>query len=146
MKMCVWLGPPNCDRNQDNVLWLPCDDNFAQSKSDSALRTTASGQHYRNSRIADTVGERGGSTPFNLIPVAAGVTATTNINHSATTPYDVAAWWVKYLLPPQGVLLDCFAGSGSMLAAGLDFGASKVIGIEKQKKYLKIAAKRIVQG
>lgn len=61
------------------------------------------------------------------------------------TPYAVAFWWVKYLLPPNGVLLDCFAGSGTMLAAGLDFGASKVIGIEKEKKYLKIAAKRIAQ-
>jgi hypothetical protein len=31
----------------------------------------------------------------------------------------VAAWWVKYLLPPQGVLLDSFCGSGTMLCAGL---------------------------
>jgi hypothetical protein len=33
-----------------------------------------------------------------------------------------------------------------MLAAGLDFGASKMIGIEKEKKYIKIAEKRIVGG
>ena len=69
-----------------------------------------------------------------------------DIGHPATTPYDVAAWWVKYLLPQGGVLLDCFAGSGTMLAAGLDFGASQVIGIEQQKKYLKDAEKRIVEG
>ena len=49
-------------------------------------------------------------------------------------------------MPQQGVLLDCFCGSGTMLAAGLDFGASKVIGIEQQKKYVRIAEKRIVQG
>jgi DNA modification methylase len=53
---------------------------------------------------------------------------------------------VKYLLPPQGVLLDCFCGSGTMLCAGLDFGASRVIGIERQKKYIKIAQKRIAAG
>ena len=70
----------------------------------------------------------------------------TRNGHPATTPFDVAAWWVKYLLPQVGVLLDCFAGSGTMLAAGLDFGASRVIGIEQQKKYLKIAEKRIVEG
>jgi len=46
-------------------------------------------------------------------------------------------------LPQGGVLLDCFAGSGTMLAAGLDFGAKQVIGIEKEKKYIKIAEKRI---
>jgi DNA modification methylase len=146
VRMCVWLGPPGCYRNQENVLWLPCDDNFAQGKSDSALRVMPSGQHYRNSRIADTVTERGGSTPFNLLPVAPGVSAAPGIDHPATTPYDVAAWWVKYLLPPQGVLLDCFCGSGTMLAAGLDFGASRVIGIEQQKKYIKIAQKRIAKG
>jgi hypothetical protein len=33
-----------------------------------------------------------------------------------------------------------------MLAAGLDFGASQVIGIEQQKKYIKIAERRIVGG
>ena len=76
----------------------------------------------------------------------AGGTSSTSIGHPSQTPYDVAAWWVKYLLPQDGVLLDCFAGSGTMLAAGLDFGASKVIGIEQQKKYLKIAEKRIVEG
>jgi site-specific DNA-methyltransferase (adenine-specific) len=78
--------------------------------------------------------------------VPAGGTSVTNNGHPAQTPYDVAAWWTKYLLPQDGVLLDCFAGSGTMLAAGLDFGASKVIGIEQQKKYLKIAEKRILRG
>ena len=146
VRMCVWLGPPGCYRNQENVLWLPCDGNFAQSKSDAALRTTPSGQHYRGSRIGDTVTERGGSTPFNLLPVAAGVSAAPDIEHPATTPYDVAAWWCKYLLPQGGVLLDCFCGSGTMLCAGLDFGASRVIGIERQKKYVKSAEQRVAEG
>lgn len=146
VKMCVWLGPVNCYRNQDNVLWLPSDDIFASRKSDSAMRTSRSGRNYRNGQIAETAEERGGSTPFNLIPVAAGGSAAADIKHPASTPYDVAAWWVKYLLPQDGVLLDCFAGSGTMLAAGLDFGASKVIGIEQQKRYLKDAEKRIVEG
>ncbi len=46
----------------------------------------------------------------------------------------------------RGVLLDCFGGSGTILAAGLDFGASQMIGIEQQKKYVKISEKRIVEG
>ena len=32
-----------------------------------------------------------------------------------------------------------------MLLAGLDYGASKVIGIDKYKKYLKIAEKRLCE-
>ncbi len=67
------------------------------------------------------------------------------ISTGHASPDDVAAWWVKYLLPKSGVLLDCFAGSGTMLLAGLDFGASRVIGIDKQKKYLKIAKKRLCE-
>lgn len=39
----------------------------------------------------------------------------------------IAAWWVKYLLPQ-------------------DFGASQLIGIEQQKKYIRIAEKRILEG
>ena len=40
-------------------------------------------------------------------------------------------------------LLDCFAGSGTMLLAGLDFGASRVIGIEKQKKLDAVSEKAL---
>jgi DNA modification methylase len=80
-----------------------------------------------------------------LLPVAAGGGAAANNSHPASTPFEVAAWWVKYLLPNKGVLLDCFAGSGTMLLAGLDYGASRVIGIDKQKKYLKIAEKRLCE-
>ncbi len=146
VKMCVWLGPPDCYRSQDRVLWLPSDDIFAASKSDNAFRRSPSGRSYRNAQFGAAAEERAGTTPFNLLPVAAGGSAKETNGHPATTPYDVAAWWVKYLLPPQGVLLDCFAGSGTMLAAGLDFGASKVIGIDKEKKYLRIAEKRVLNG
>jgi site-specific DNA-methyltransferase (adenine-specific) len=146
VKMCIWLGPANCYRNQENVLCLPSDVLFAESRSDRVLRNSASGgRPYRNGRIAETADERGGTSPFNLLPVAGG-SGGPNKGHPATTPYDVAAWWCKYLLPQDGVLLDCFAGSGTMLAAGLDFGASKVIGIEQEKRYIKIAEKRVLEG
>ena len=73
-------------------------------------------------------------------------THTEHFGHSATPPYAVADWWCEYILPPGGVLLDPFVGSGTMLAAGLDNGASKVVGIDKEAKYLKMAAKRIKEG
>jgi DNA modification methylase len=110
------------------------------------MRRGPSGRTYSHGDMTEIVEERGGSTPFNLIPVANGGSAAEENAHPAKTPYDVAAWWIKYLLPQDGVLLDCFCGSGTMLAAGLDFGASQVIGIEQQKKYLKITEKRILEG
>jgi hypothetical protein len=33
-----------------------------------------------------------------------------------------------------------------MLLAGLDHGASKVIGIDKEAKYVRIARRRVVEG
>jgi hypothetical protein len=38
VKMCVWLGSPDCYRNQDAVLWTPSDDLSAKHRSDIALR------------------------------------------------------------------------------------------------------------
>lgn len=83
---------------------------------------------------------------MNLLPISTGGQPGGREGHPAATPYELAAWWTKYLLPPGGVLLDPFAGSGTMLQAGLDHGASKVIGIEREKKYVEIAKRRIVAG
>jgi hypothetical protein len=45
-----------------------------------------------------------------------------------------------------GVLLDPFCGSGTMLLAGLDHGASRVIGMDWVAKYLRTARRRIEAG
>jgi DNA modification methylase len=144
VKMCVWLGSPDCARNQDAVLWTPSQATSAKHRADIALRTGPSGRTFRNSTISKAADERGGTTPFNLLPIATGGQPGGSQGHPAVTPYDLAAWWCRYLLPSGGVLFDPFVGSGTMLAAGLDYGASKVIGIEKEKKYLEIARKRIL--
>jgi DNA modification methylase len=47
---------------------------------------------------------------------------------------------------PGGTLLDPFVGSGTTLAAGLANGAFNVIGIDKEAKYLRTAARRIREG
>jgi hypothetical protein len=59
------------------------------------------------------------------------------------SPYDAAAWWCRYIFPVGGVLLDPFCGSGTMLQAGLDQGALRVVGIEKDARYIEIAHRRI---
>jgi len=96
--------------------------------------------------MAKSAEERGGTTPFNLLPISAGGQPGGSEHHPAATPYDVASWWAKYILPPDGILLDPFVGSGTMLVAGLDQGASRVIGIDREKKYLAIAKRRIGKG
>jgi DNA modification methylase len=142
VKMCIWLGSPDCYRNQDNVLRSPSEMTSARDRSDMALRASPINRTYRNGRIAGTSDERGGTTPFNLLPAPAGGPSEA-AGHPASTPYDVAAWWCRYIVPRGGVLLDPFCGSATMLQAGLDHGASRVIGIEKESKYVEIARRRI---
>lgn len=146
VKACVWLGPPDCYRNQDNVLWSPSADLAAKHRSDIALRTGPNGKTYRNSTIAKAVDERGGTTPFNCLPIPTGGRSGGSERHPAATPYQFAAWWCRYILPPSGVLLDPFCGSGTMLQAGLDHGASNVIGIDRKQEYLDLARRRIAEG
>ena len=38
VKMCIWLGPTDCYRNQDAVLWEPSDRHAARKWSDRALK------------------------------------------------------------------------------------------------------------
>jgi hypothetical protein len=115
VKMCVWLGPPDCYRNQDAVLLTPSEANSARHRADTVLRSTPSGKTYRNSTIARAADERGGTTPFNCLPIPVGGNKPGSGDHPAVTPYDVAAWWCRYILPGGGVLLDPFCGSGTML-------------------------------
>lgn len=93
--------------------------------------------------MASAAAERGGTTPFNLLPIS---NSGARGEHPATTSYRLAAWWCQYLLPEDGVLLDPFAGEATILAAVLDYGASKVLGIEKVERYVAMAWERIRNG
>lgn len=142
MKMCLWLGAPNCYRDQQAVLWEASDGHAARKWSDRALRNRPSGNTMRDGRAAETSAARGGTTPFNLLPIPNVDTRATG-EHPSSTPYELAAWWCRYLLPKGGSLLDPFCGSGSTIQAGLDCGASAVTGIDKVRKYLTTARDRI---
>jgi DNA modification methylase len=144
VKWCVWLGQPDCYRNQESVLWEMSDAMATIRWEDRSLQRRPGGQAVRAGRTAQAAMERGGVTPFNLLPIAAANPCET-VGHPSPTPYALANWWCKYLLPTGGVLLDPFVGGGTMLLAGLDNEASKVIGIDKKKQYLAMA-KRKVRG
>lgn len=146
VKMCVWLGPPDCYRDQEGMLWTPSEATSARHRADIAMRTGRNGRHYLNSTIALAADERGGTTPFNFLPNSTGGQAGGTEGHPAATPYDVAAWWCRHIFPSGGVLLDPFCGSGTMLTAGLDHGALRAIGIDKEAGYLETARRRITNS
>jgi DNA modification methylase len=64
--------------------------------------------------------------------------------HPTVKPLDLMAWLIKLITPPQGVVLDPFAGSGSTIAAARDLGI-RSIGIERESAYLDMAIYRLRQ-
>ena len=140
VKMCVWLGAKDCYRNQDRVLCKPSARTLNRSCQDEALRLGQNEHNYRIGTMAAAAVERGGTTPFNLLPIS---NSGPRGDHPATTPHPVAEWWCRYIVPDGGVLLDPFAGVATIPAIALATGASKVIAIERVGEYVEKARKRL---
>ena len=144
VKACVWLGPPDCYRNQAAVLLEPSAAQSAEDEDDMNLRRPPSGQSIRRGRIARTVRERGGVTPFNLLvaPNSNSSSSAGAFGHGAGSPFPLMAWWCRYITPPGGLILDPFLGSGTTMIAALRDGF-RCIGIEREAEYVEIAKSRV---
>lgn len=147
VKAQVWLGQPDCYRDQNQVLWTQSDANAAVNREDRALRNHPSGLNMRKGRAAAAADERGGVTPFNLLPISN--TNSTNSGgahgHGAATPLPLCEWWTKYICPPGGLILDMFCGSGTVGIAAMRHGR-RFIGIEKEAEFVEIARKRLIEA
>jgi DNA modification methylase len=140
LKACVWLGPSDCYRNQDAVLWEESQHNAACRNGDRALKIKPSGLSMRSDRCATAAIERGGVTPFNVLPIRGA-----NVEkgkHGAATPIALASWWTRYICPEGGTILDPFCGAGTMGVAAVSTGRD-FIGIEREAEYVEIARARI---
>ena len=62
--------------------------------------------------------------------------------HGAGTPIALCDWWVRYLCPQAGTVLDVFAGGGTVGVAAVRRGCS-YIGIEREAEYVAIARARL---
>jgi DNA modification methylase len=147
VKYCVWLGPADCYRNQRAVLWRESETTSARRASlrfDQTTYTTPSGTERVPARMYAAAEERGGVTPYNLIPTR-GIDETASLGHGAETPPLLCDWWVRYLCPPGGTVLDPFSGTATVGAATIKRGCS-FIGIEKHAAYWPLAERRIAQA
>lgn len=145
VKPCVWLGNPDCYKNQNGVLWTESDRQIQR-------RTTARFNHYHSTsgqevherRIMDSAVKRGGVTPFNLLPIpnTNNTTSASAYGHGAGTPQALSDWWTRYICPAGGTVCDPFMGSGTMGLSALKYGC-KFIGVERDAGYFSIAQKRI---
>jgi DNA modification methylase len=143
VKALVWLGPEDCYRDQSVVLWQQSDASRTQLQEGMALHRFPSGHTVRRGRINGAALTAGGATPFNILPLSASDSTHSAgaAGHGAGTPHALAAWWVRYLCPPGGVVGEPFAGSGTMLLAALAQGR-RAVGCEAFARYLPIARQR----
>ena len=141
LKTCVWVGDPSCYRNQEAILWATSDAFAAEKREDRIRVTQPSGYNVCRHAIKQTVRDRGGVTPFNVIPM--GNTDSTN-KHSASTPKKLCYYWINYICPPNGVVLDPFCGHGNIPLTAVELGRN-FIGIEQHPEFVEIAKKRIKQ-
>jgi site-specific DNA-methyltransferase (adenine-specific) len=62
--------------------------------------------------------------------------------HPTVKPIEVMRWLVRLVVPPGGVVLDPFAGSGSTGCAAV-FEGRRFIGIEREPRFVPIARARL---
>jgi hypothetical protein len=148
LKACVWLGPHDCYRDQESVLWEESDSNkVARLSGRASNRKLPSGHHANDATMTAKAVERGGVTPFNVLPIANtnSVSSSGAHGHGAGTPQPLADWWTRYISPPGGVVCDPFVGAGTMGLAALARGRS-FIGIERDPTYFATAERRIAEA
>lgn len=150
LKPCVWCGDSKCYRDQDSVLWTETEHNVALRKSKLAtngiIHTHPSGRVVNSKTISNAAVRRGGVTPYNVIPIPNNGPRSTGAitGHGAGTPMALADWWVRYICPTGGTVLDPFVGSGTMALAAIQNGCN-AIGIDKMPEYIEIARQRIAE-
>lgn len=144
IKYCLWVGNSNCYRNQQEILWNESIANAVnRSKGTNDLIYNPSGYSVRRKEMGETVLEKGGVSPFNLIPMSnESYNSAGYYNHGAGTPLRLTKWWLKYITPCQGTVLDMFSGTGTTGVAAKQLSFD-YIGIERMEKYHKVANYRI---
>lgn len=65
--------------------------------------------------------------------------------HPSEKPLGILDPLARYSCPPGGLVIDCFAGSGSTLDAARCSGR-RTIGIEADERYCELAARRLAQA
>jgi hypothetical protein len=148
VKACVWLGAPDCYRNQERVLWELSDYTVRQATRAAARfrDNEPSGHGMNRQKCAAGAVERGGSSPYNLLPIAnaRGHDSAGGHGHGAGTPPALVRWWVRYICPPGGTVVDPFLGSGTTALACLT-ERGRCLGIERKPEYVSIAQKRLAE-
>jgi hypothetical protein len=151
-KVCVWVGPPGCHRDQQAVLWGESELTAGRRKAVQAGKMchagkSPSGYSADNVRMFDAALRRGGVIPMNVLPLpnAAPQGSAGADGHGAGTPARLCDFWVRYLCPPGGAVLDPFSGTGTTGLAALKHGCDYT-GVEAVPEYHATACRRLAEA
>ena len=139
VEWCLWLGNPDCYRNQKAVLWEYSESQLKEiarrsHMSDDIIRSPCGGTKRRKRMAKDN----GGATPMNFL-----LCATQGYKkHPACFPVKLAEHWVKYICPQDGLIIDPFCGSGTTGVACIRH-SRRFCGIDNVKEYVTMANERI---
>jgi DNA modification methylase len=149
VKVCLWSGAEDCWRDQRAVLCEPAPRTKSLLRKYNGVKRSGtlelpSGHRVDEARVGQTVSARGGSTPYNLLTFThgSGQKSAGARGHPAGTPLALCSWWLRYLCPPGGAVLDPFAGTSTVGVAALQQDKSYV-GIERVPEYVEISRKRL---
>jgi DNA modification methylase len=100
----------------------------------------------RAGRCAARAEERGGVTPFNVLPLTNANSATSAgaAGHPAGTPEGLLRYWIGYVCPEGGLVLDPFLGSGTTGQVAESLGR-RWFGIELNPDYEPLIKARTAQ-
>jgi hypothetical protein len=145
VKTCLWLGAPDCYRNQRAVWMKPANTyDIAERLHQNAIERYPSGHDMKRSRASQTVIDRGGVSPMNLLPIPRGDSTNGggSYGHSGSTPEALLDWWIRYISKPGDIALDPFIGVGTtaLVARRLE---RHYIGIDNSQEYVEIAKARL---
>lgn len=145
IKRCFTKDP---NPNKDEV--LEC---FPDSKSSSRAGFVPSkgGRVYRGNSLLSSktiyqgsmvYGDSGSAARFFYCAKASKAERGENNIHPTVKPIALMRYLVRLVTPPNGTVLDPFLGSGTTAIAAIQEGY-EWIGIEREKEYCEIAARRI---
>lgn len=87
-------------------------------------------------------GDTGGASRFFYVAKASKRDRGDGNSHPTVKNTKLMEYLIKLITPPNGIVLDCFMGSGSTGVAANRLGF-QFVGIEKEKEYFDIAIARI---
>lgn len=144
MKWLVWIGPEDCYRAQEEILWTPSERILQVSLEDRSYQRRPSGHHVVQGRTREAMDERGGTTPFNCFFSAntASHQSSGEEGHGAGIPKELCDRLVRYLCPPGGLVLDPFCGMVTVGVAAVESGR-RFVGIDKDPQWRESGLRRL---